>query len=389
MNSRGSHVPHSPLAGPLDVDVVIVGAGVSGAFMAHELARDHSVAVLDRRGPVQGSTLASTAMLQWEIDLPLIALADKIGAAEAARVYRRSYAAVGDLLRIVDEARIRCAIQRKTSIYLAGDAYGSRALRREVAARTAIGLPSAYLTGRDLRMRFGMARTGAILSEGSASADPACLAAGLLRRAIRAGAKVYAPVEVTEVLRGHGRLGLVTDSGFEVRATHLVFCCGYEFPKGVPTPGAEVVSTWALATSPEVEAPSWLADHLVWEASEPYLYFRATKDGRLVVGGEDEASASRHGDPRLLRPKAQAILRKLKRLTPELEVSADHVWAGAFGASATGLPLIAPTPGLPGAYAVMGFGGNGITYSVIASQIVSAAIRGTPDPDAALFAPRP
>ena len=55
------------------------GAGISGAFMAHELSRDHSVAVLDRRPPLMGSTVASTAMLQWEIDLPLTALAEKIG----------------------------------------------------------------------------------------------------------------------------------------------------------------------------------------------------------------------------------------------------------------------------------------------------------------------
>jgi len=34
---------------------------------------------------------------------------------------------------------------------------------------------------------------------------------------------------------------------------------------------------------------------------------------------------------------------------------------------------------------VMGFGGNGITYSVIASQVVSAAIRGAADPDADLY----
>ena len=77
--------------------MVIVGAGISGAFMANELARDFQVAVVDRRGPVLGSTLASTAMLQWELDLPLTALADQIGPADAARVYTRSRAAVPSL----------------------------------------------------------------------------------------------------------------------------------------------------------------------------------------------------------------------------------------------------------------------------------------------------
>jgi len=34
----------------------------------------------------------------------------------------------------------------------------------------------------------------------------------------------------------------------------------------------------------------------------------------------------------------------------------------------------------------MGYGGNGITFSVIAAQIIQRAILGLPDPDAELFA---
>ena len=55
-------------------DAAIVGAGVSGAFMAEALSRRfESVVVLERRGPARGATAASTAMLQFEIDEPLTA----------------------------------------------------------------------------------------------------------------------------------------------------------------------------------------------------------------------------------------------------------------------------------------------------------------------------
>lgn len=53
--------------------------------MAYELSTDHSVAVLDRRPPLMGSTLASTALLQWEIDLPLTALTKRTGPTKARR----------------------------------------------------------------------------------------------------------------------------------------------------------------------------------------------------------------------------------------------------------------------------------------------------------------
>lgn len=384
-DSPGATVARRALKAPVEVDVIVVGAGISGAFMAHELAADFSVAVIDRRGPVLGSTLASTAMLQWELDLPLMALGEKIGMRDAARVYQRSFAAVGDLVRLVKEARISCGLRPKATLYLAGNEYGSRALRTEAEARADLDLPSRYLAAPELRAMFDIDRTGAIRSEGSASADPARLAAGLLRRAGRKGARIFAPVEAREVLQGDRHVTLVTDAGVEMRARHVVFCCGYEFPKGVPTEGAKVISTWALASQPLTSPPPWLADTLVWEASDPYLYFRMTRDRRLIVGGEDEASATRQDDRKLLPTKATRIRRKLEALIPGIDLTPDYVWAGAFGESRTSMPLIGPVPGMPRAYAVMGFGGNGITYSVIASQIVGAALRGGADADADLY----
>jgi len=386
-DSFGLGVPVRPLKEAISVDVAIVGAGISGAFMAHELSRDHTVAVLDRRPPLTGSTLASTALLQWEIDLPLTALAERIGMARAKRAYLRSRRAVDDLKRVVADEGIVCGCHDKAALYLAGDEFGHRALEAEAAARAAIGLESRYVGAADLRERFGIERTGAILSRGSAGGDPARLAAGLLRRAQAAGAKVFSPVEVLKAASDPDGVTLLTDAGHAVRAKSLVFCCGYEFPKGVPTPGAEVISTWAMASKPRQRCPAWLRETLVWEASDPYLYFRMGGDGRLIVGGEDEATPDAHADKAKLKRKCATIAGKLKALLPEVGFEIDYSWAGAFGESSTGLPSIAPVPDMDHAWAVMGFGGNGITYSVIASQVVSAAIRGAADPDADLYRP--
>lgn len=384
-DSHGLGVPTRSLTRAISVDVAIVGAGISGAFMAHELSKDHSVAVLDRRPPLTGSTLASTALLQWEIDLPLTTLSERIGLAKARRAYLRSYRAMEDLRRIVAEERIVCGLRPKSSLYLAGDAYGSRALEAETHARSEIGLDSRYLGKAELRDRFGLDRTGAILSAGSAAGDPARLAAGLLRRAHARGARIWSPVEVTQAISDPDGVTLLTDTDHAVRAKHVVFCCGYEFPKGVPTSGASVVSTWALASKPGRRRPNWLADTLVWEASDPYLYLRMDREGRIIAGGEDQADATAHEDPKKLERKSAALTAKLKRLLPEVNLNIDYVWAGAFGSSATGLPKIGRVDGMEHTWAVMGFGGNGITYSAIAAQIVSTEVRGKEDPDADLY----
>jgi glycine/D-amino acid oxidase-like deaminating enzyme len=80
--------------------------------------------------------------------------------------------------------------------------------------------------------------------------------------------------------------------------------------------------------------------------------------------------------------KAKILEKKLAMMLPKLDPHAEFAWTASFGQSKTGLPTIGP---VPGHYAVLGYGGNGITYSMLAAQIVSASIGGRPDPDAKLF----
>lgn len=398
-DSAFTGVPSKGLSHSLSVDVVVIGAGITGAFMAHTLTRaakdlkkvlghDPRILVLDRRPPLTGSTVASTAMLQWEVDLPMTDLAKSVGEDHARRVYQRTFRALGDLAELIKAENIRCAFETRATLYLAGDEYGHRALSSEAKARQAAGLPSEYLTGAQVRERFGIDRTGAILSQHSASADPGQLAAALMRRAEEAGAQVLSPVEVVDVLSDPDGVSLKTDSGHAIRARKVVFCSGYELPDMVSIPKADILSTWALASKPKTAMPAWLTSMMVWEASDPYLYFRSTPDGRVILGGEDEEAEARHSRPALLKKKAETLRRKLKAMLPEIELEPDYVWAGAFGNSTTGLPFIAPVQNMDHVWAVAGLGGNGITYSVIASQIVTAALCGKPDPDTELFTAR-
>jgi glycine/D-amino acid oxidase-like deaminating enzyme len=70
---------------------------------------------------------------------------------------------------------------------------------------------------------------------------------------------------------------------------------------------------------------------------------------------------------------------------PDLRITPSHHWAGAFGESPTGLPIIDRGAGLRRCYNVTGFGGYGITHSVIASEVIAHAIDGKPDRDRDLF----
>ena len=367
-------------------DTVIVGAGISGAALAYSLRhKGRKLLVVDRRPPFRGSTAASTALLEFEIDTPLFELSRRIGRDKAERAWLRSLKAVKHLRSIVHRENIRCGWRDSSSLYLAGDAYGYRALQKEVDARERADIPGIYLGRNDLRESFGIDRTGAILSRGAAQANPIQLASGLLLAAIKNGASVCSPVTIKGIAADAGGVILTTDADIEIETRHAVFCTGYEILKSIPSRGHSVKSTWALASAPAKGAPDWFADHLVWEAADPYLYMRCSRDGRIVAGGEDEPFSDAHSDRRRLREKTDLIARKIRDLVPGLRFKIEHRWAGAFGESDTGLPFIDRVPGHPNCYAVMGFGGNGITYSIIAGEVILRLIAGRDDPDADLY----
>ena len=144
-----------------------------------------------------------------------------------------------------------------------------------------------------------------------------------------------------------------------------------------------VMSTWAIATRPQPTA-LWPQKALIWEASEPYLYARATADGRVICGGEDEDFADTKKRDSLTPLKTRRIERKLHGLLPRLDSRAAMAWTGSFGGSSNGMPTIGAIPGFPRCYAVMGYGGNGITFSMLAAKLITAVILRKKLPEAKL-----
>ena len=129
----------------------------------------------------------------------------------------------------------------------------------------------------------------------------------------------------------------------------------------------------------------WPEECLIWEAAEPYLYLRTTPDGRVLCGGED-AERSDDAGSELLAGKVARLRRKLGKLLPRLDTTPEFSWAASFGETATGLPTIGAIPRHPNCWVALGYGGNGITYSRIAAEVLRSAITGSQDPDADLYA---
>ena len=65
---------------------------------------------------------------------------------------------------------------------------------------------------------------------------------------------------------------------------------------------------------------------------------------------------------------------------PLAKAEIDLRWSGTFDTTSDGLPLIGPVPGAKGVYAAYGYGGNGITFSFLAAELIGDLIAGRTSP---------
>ena len=344
-----------------------------------------SVIMVDRRGPLKGATSATTALLQYEIDQPLIKLRKQIGETNAVRAWRRSKLAVDSLTAKIQSLKIECNTQEKTSLYLAGNVLNSELLKEEYSLRNTIGLYTDYHSRSSLLNNFGIRRNGALQSYGNLTVNPLRLAGGFLLAATENGSRIFAKVTADKIdLESKGVVRLKTKEGPTITARYLIYASGYEIPYCVHTNNT-IHSTYVITTAKQPKK-LWPEKCLIWEASDPYLYVRTTEDGRVICGGEDEDFENEETRDALLAKKTAKLEKKLKLLFPDLNTKAEFAWCGSFGASKTGLPTIGEIPGMKNCFSIMSFGGNGITYSCIAAELLTSQLTGKTDPDADLFA---
>lgn len=372
----------------LGCDVVVVGAGITGALIADELAaHGHEVVVVDQRDVAWGSTSASTALLQYEIDTHAIDLAKRYDEAAALLAYQsclQAIAEIGDVARAVGDVDF----SRCDSLYYASNRSDEASLADEFAWRARHRFPVRWLDRAALKDAYGLTAPAAILSTVAARVDPYRLASRLLRRMQRNGTQVFDRTEVASISATTRSVQLRTSSGVSIRARHAVIASGYESQRWLRQRVAQNRSSYAYMSDPIDRAElGWLANTLLWESARPYLYLRSTGDGRLLVGGEDDDRDIPARRDRRVDRKAATLQRKVGRLLPQLEARPAFAWAGTFAETKDGLPLFGRHPQYgPRVLFALAYGGNGITYSMLGAGLLRAQIERHKHPLTRLFA---
>ncbi len=382
---NGTDETYPVLATDIETEVVIIGGGITGALCAYHLCEAGlGVVVVDSRAIGTGSTCASTALLQYDIDLPLHDLAELIGLDRAVRSYHASADAVRNLLRIGE--RVGCELDQRPSIQVASKRSHVKALRREADLRKQHGFDVRFIpTEEEVRQCSPLIGPAALRSELGAQVDAWRLTHALHTRNTRSGAQVFAHSHVEHIDTSDTRPLLTTTRGHRIRAQYLIHAGGYETTDLLPRGTVALHSTYALVSEAGTLDQPWLDSALIWETAHPYLYMRSAPEGRIILGGRDESFRSPPLRDALLRKKTAALVKEFEERCAPLKLVPEFAWCGTFGETKDALPIIDQVRDDPRSFFALGMGGNGITFSLIAAEVIRDRILGHVHPAADLF----
>ena len=378
---EGAISPRPALSGNLDVDVAIVGAGLTGLWTAYYLqAIDPAlrIAVLESEIAGFGASGRNGGWCSALYPVSISTLAEEVGRDQAIAQYLAMRESVTEVARVATDEGIMADVAVGGTVVLARSEPQLQRARDEAAEADEYGLDVAFLDADQTRARLAASNVrGGNYTPHCAALQPAKLVRGLADVVAARGAQLYEGTPVTGVESGiaHTASGKVR-ADVVVRATE-----GYTARLPGLRRAIAPIYSLIIATAP---LPDSVWDEVGLRERETFsdhrhliIYGQRTADGRMVFGGR---GAPYHLGSRI-RPSYdraprvfEALHRTLVELFPMLRDAAiTHRWGGPLGAARDWHASVAldTTTGLAWAG---GYVGDGVSTTNLAGRTLADLI---------------
>jgi glycine/D-amino acid oxidase-like deaminating enzyme len=350
---------------PDEVDVAIIGAGITGVSCGLALAREGlRVRVHDARGIAEGASGRNGGFALRGGAARYDVARETYGAEAARLLWQRTEAALDKLEAVAGDA-----FRRTGSLRLAADDEERDEIRLEYDALREDGFAAEW---RDELPHLRPEFRGAIFHPPDGSLQPA--------RFVRRLAELAASEGVA--FREHHNVASLD----ELAAEQVVIATDGsgrgllpELDDAIWPARGQVITTEPLSER-LFECPHY--------ARHGFDYWQQLPDGRIVLGGFRDFSilTEMTDDETTTEPIQEALDAFLVELLGYLP-KVTHRWAGIFGLTQDLLPLVGRVPGHEGTWIAAGYSGHGNVLGFMCGELVAAAVLGHADPLLDLFTP--
>lgn len=376
----GTHCP--PLTSQISADVCVVGGGYVGLWTAIEVAErapDATVVVLEAEGCGFGASGRNGGWAtSWHDELD--ELVARFGPAHAAWLAAQSTLAIDRIEELCGAEEIDCHLRRGGALWGASSRAQLGAWDGAIAAGRAVGRPGFLreLDAAELRRRTGtdVLLGGALLTD-AAAVQPALLARGLRRVALRRGVRIFEGTRMLELERSAP--AVVTTPAGRVEADQVVLALGAwsaglrELRRSIVPVGSHVVLTEPIPG--RIRELGWTGGELLGDARKLVHYAQVTRDGRILFGrgGGAIGPRGRVVPAHYVDPGTVAVVEaSLRWWFPSLSgVRITHAWGGAVDHAPGHLPFAGSLGDHGNVHYATGFSGNGVAPSALFGRILA------------------
>jgi glycine/D-amino acid oxidase-like deaminating enzyme len=383
------------LSDDIECDVLIIGAGITGAIAAYYFSQASvNTVIVDKNIVGYGSTRASTSILQYEIDTDLIELRSMIGEENAVKSFKLCEKAVYDIKEIINTLDDSCDFSLKECFYYATKSSQVSPLKKEFDLRKKHGFNVEFLDKQSAKERFSFPVEGGIYSKsGAAQIDPYRFTHALISKSIKNGLTVFENTEIVNVCPQNDHVVLNTNNDNKIKAKKVIIAVGYESNQYIKEKIVSLYRTFTLVTKPVKNFEGWYNQCIIRDNNDPYIYFRTTGDNRIIVGGEDEKigkinskMSNLTNDDLASNIKYNILEKKLRSYFPNInDIEIEYKFSGLFGVTKDELPYIGEYKDMPNCFFSLGYGANGILYSILGGQLLRDLYFGINKPELHLF----
>ena len=368
-----------PLRQDRDVDVAVIGAGITGITTAYYLVKKgYRVVLLEARKLIEGTTGYTTAKITSQHGLTYSQLIDKVGEEGARSYYNANEEAIGLMKEIIDEQQINCDFSRQDAYVYARTKEGARHVENEGKAYEKLGIKGSLVEKVDLPYEV----MNAVKINHQAQFHPVKYLNKLILFLKENGVEIYENTRVVDIEKGD-RLSVKAEQGSSVYCDKAVMASHFPFKdfEGLYFSRLHAERSYSIAVR-----ASTIPKGMYLSAEEPKRSLRYFTDNEgetyLIIGGEGHPAGEKENTDECYQHLRTYAKKSFNAAEPVYEWSSQDLF------TLDGLPYIGPiTERNSKIYVATGFAKWGMTNGTIAAKIISDDIANQPNVYAELFSP--